>query len=139
MNRFIQKSVLFWFVLLVIAIGNAILRELTYKPLLSPYIGMWAHQISSVIGIILFYFAIRIYLTRVQEDYSKKEVVHIGIIWLFMTLLFETGMNIFIRKLDISEVLRTYYFWEGETWIFVLVSLLVLPTMISKRLQSQKK
>jgi len=130
MNIFYKKAIAFWFVLLVLAIVNAIVRETTYKPLLFPYIGMWAHQISSVTGILLFFGGIYLFLRRMKDSYTKNDLVKVGLMWIVMTFLFETFMNVFVRKLSFEQVLQTYYVWQGETWIFVLLSLLVSPVLI---------
>jgi len=130
MNIFYKKAIAFWFVLPVLAIVNAIVRETTYKPLLFPYIGMWAHQISSVTGILLFFGGIYLFLRRMKDSYTKNDLVKVGLMWIVMTFLFETFMNVFVRKLSFEQVLQTYYVWQGETWIFVLLSLLVSPVLI---------
>lgn len=135
MNKFYLKSFLFWFVLLVTAILNAGIREATYKPLLTPFIGNWAHQISSLTGIFLFFGVIYLFLKNTKEDYNKKSLAVIGVVWFIMTFIFEIFMNIFLRKLSFEQVLQTYYFWQGETWIFVLLSVLVLPMVIGKILK----
>lgn len=80
MNSFYKKSIGFWFILLAIAMANAVVREATYKPLLTPYIGMWAHQISSLIGICLFFAAIYLFLKRIKNSYTKKDLVVVGLI-----------------------------------------------------------
>lgn len=123
---------LFWFVLLVLALFNATLREATYKPLLVPHIGIWAHQISSLTGIGLFVGAIYFFIKHIQTKYTDKHWLMVGIIWIVMTLLFETWMNMGIRKLSFTQVLETYYFWKGETWVFVILSLLILPPIINR-------
>ena len=135
MNKFYLKSFLFWFELLVTAILNAGIREATYKPLLTPHIGNWAHQISSLTGIFLFFCVIYLFLKNSKENYNKKSLVIIGMVWFVMTFIFEIGMNIFLRKLSFEQVLQTYYFWQGETWIFVLLSVLFLPMIIGKILK----
>lgn len=135
MNKFYLKSFLFWFVLLVTAILNAGIREATYKPLLTLFIGNWAHQISSLTGIFLFFGVIYLFLKNTKEDYNKKSLAVIGVVWFIMTFIFEIFMNIFLRKLSFEQVLQTYYFWQGETWIFVLLSVLVLPMVIGKILK----
>jgi hypothetical protein len=131
---FFKKSIAFWFVLLILAFINASVRETTYKPLLTPYIGMWSHQISSLTGIILFYWAIYLFLKRMKSPYSKGDLFRVGIIWILMTFVFECFMNVCIRHLSFEQVLKTYYFWKGDTWIFVLLSLLVLPHIAHKKL-----
>jgi uncharacterized membrane protein len=132
MKPFYKKAILFWFVLLILAFFNAAVREATYKPLLTPYIGSLAHQISSITGILLFFVAIYVFLKKTKADYSQKDLVFAGLLWIFMTILFETAMNVFVRQLSFQQVLQTYYFWEGETWVFVLLSLLVSPQIIFK-------
>jgi uncharacterized membrane protein len=135
MKKFYIKSILFWFVLLILALINAIIRETTYKPILTPYIGFWAHQISSLTGILLFFIAIYLFLKYSKDDYSKKDLIISGIIWILMTLIFESLMNYYIRKLTFQEIIQTYYFWSGNTWIFVLLSLIISPLIIYKILK----
>jgi len=132
MNSFYRKSIAFWFILLILAILNAVIREATYKPLLTPFIGMWAHQLSSLTGIVLFFVAIYLFLKRVGTPYTNRELVAVGLMWIVMTLIFETWMNICIRHLSILDTIETYYFWKGETWIFVLLSLVISPLIADK-------
>lgn len=139
LKPFYKKAVLFWFVLLILALVNAVAREATYKPLLTPYIGAWAHQISSLTGILLFFTAIYFFLKKTKEPYTKKDLINAGLLWIVMTVVFESLMNVFIRKLSFQEVLQTYYFWQGETWIFVLLSLLISPMIIYKLLKTKKE
>jgi hypothetical protein len=134
MHLFYKKSILFWFILLILALFNATLRELTYKPFLSPYIGAWAHQISSIIAIGLFFFAIYIFLRRNYTIYKREQLIRVGVIWMLMTFIFEVGMNLWVRNLSLAEIIKTYYFWQGEMWIFVLISLLFLPIAANKLL-----
>jgi hypothetical protein len=127
MNHFYIKTILFWFILLIVALFNALIREVTYKPFLEPVIGMWAHQLSSLTGIILFFILIFLFLKNTKNPYTKNDLYKAGIIWITLTLIFETWMNLFIRNLTIDKILETYYFWNGETWIFVLISLIISP------------
>jgi len=132
MQNFYLKSFFFWFILLLVAFFNAIIRETTYKPFLEPHIGTWAHQISSLTGIILFFIVIFLFLKKLKGNYSKKDLLIIGIMWIILTLIFETIMNYFWRELSFEQIISTYYFWKGETWIFVLISLLVSPFLANR-------
>lgn len=136
MKIFYKKAVLFWFVLLIIAFINAIIRETTYMPLLIPFIGGFAYQISSLTSVILFYIAIHFFLKKSKQPYNQKDIVNVGLLWIIMTIIFESFMNLFIRKLTFQQVLETYYFWNGDTWVFVLLSLLVSPLIIYKKFKS---
>lgn len=135
MKPFYRKAILFWFILLILAFVNATLRELTYKPLLEPHIGFWAHQISSITGILFFFVAIYSFLKRTKGQYQRADLIKAGLIWISMTVVFETFMNMIVRKLSISQIFETYYFWRGETWIFVLISLVISPLIIYKRIR----
>lgn len=136
MNLYL-KSILFWFILLVVAIANAVVREAWYKPVLLPYIGHWAHQISSLTGIVLFFVVIYYFIKRFRGEFTYRKVFLVGVLWFFMTVVFETWMNVFIRKLTFGQVLETYYFWNGETWIFVLLSLIVSPLIAYRIVRSK--
>lgn len=138
MKQFFIKAFVFWFVLLFVALINATLREATYKPLLVPYIGNWAHQISSLTGIIAFYIAIYWFLKRGKFNISSKDIIIAGSMWVIMTIAFECWMNVFIRKLNFQEVLETYYFWKGESWSFVLLSLIVSPFIAHRKIRGCK-
>ncbi len=137
MRKIYFKAILFWFVLLIIALINATIRELTYKPLLEPYIGIWAHQISSITAILFFFIAIFFFIRNSKENFSKKQLITMSSIWILLTILFETLMNFFWRKISLIQTLQTYYFWNGETWIFVLISLVVSPLIIRRILKKK--
>lgn len=139
MKKFYLRVILFWLVLLVLALVNAVIRELTYKPLLTPLIGNWAHQISSITGILLFFGAIYWFLKKEPQSYQQKDLWIAGLLWLIMTVIFETIMNLFGRGLTFRETLQTYYFWQGETWVFVLLSLLVSPFLANQMIAKSKK
>ena len=138
MNKIYIKAALFWFVLLVLALINATIRETTYKPLLTPYIGMWAHQLSSLTGILLFFGGIYFFLKIMKTPYTKNDLIKVGMMWISMTILFECWMNFFVRHLTFTQVVETYYVWKGETWPIVLLSLIISPQIIHRLLVNQK-
>lgn len=131
------KIISFWFALLLLALINATIREVTYKPWLEPHIGFWAHQLSSLTGTVLFFGAIYFFIKNSRCKYSGRELLLMGLIWTVMTLVFEIFMNTCIRHLSRKDVLATYYFWRGETWIFVLLSILVAPSVAGRIIYSR--
>jgi len=125
----------FWFVLLFLAIFNAIIREATYKPFLEPYIGNWAHQISSVTGIILFFIAIYLLLKFTKVEYTRHDLLNVGIMWMTMTIIFEFTFGYYVRGSSWNDMIHAYYFWKGELWIFVLISVVVIPQICFRLLK----
>lgn len=138
MSSFFKKSIAFWFVLLILALINAAIRETTYKPLLTPYIGIWAHQISSLTGTLLFFGGIYFFLKKMSNPYTKSDLIKVGLMWMGMTVIFESLMNLFVRHLSPEQVLQTYYFWTGDTWSFVLLSLVISPFIAHRMLEKSK-
>lgn len=51
-----------------------------------------------------------------------------------LTVVLETGMSLYLRGLSMSDVLQAYYFWRGETWIWVLVALFIMPLLIGRKM-----
>lgn len=132
MKSFAAKIVLFWFALLALALFNAAVRELAYKPWLEPHIGTWAHQLSSLTGIALFFSAIYFFVKKSRSSYSPSQLWAMGLVWTALTIAFEVFMNMYVRHLSWQEVLETYYFWQGETWIFVLLAIAVSPAIAGR-------
>lgn len=132
MKKFYIKSFLFWFLLLIVALLNATVRELTYKPLLTPIIGNLAHQLSAITAILAFFLVIFLFLKSVNYKYSRTDLLYTGLMWVLLTVLFECFMNFYIRHLSVIEVLQSYYFWKGELWVFVLLSLIISPQICLK-------
>ena len=135
MKKIYLQALWFWFVLLILAILNGIIRNATYKPLLEPIIGNWAHQISAITGIIFFFIAIYLFLKYTKSDYSKRGLLNIGIMWMTMTIIFEFTFGYYFRQSTWSEMVGTYYFWKGELWVFVLISVVVIPQICFRLLK----
>ncbi len=74
----IRKYFLAWFGIVILAIINGTIRELTYKPFVGD---LAAHQISTVTLLILF----AVYVWAIGEKWkieSAKEAWTIGLVWL---------------------------------------------------------
>ena len=127
MKKIHLHSLWFWFVLLIIAIINAVIREATYKPLLEPYIGNWAHQLSSITGIIFFFIAIYLFFRYINVEYNKLDVWIIGVKWVILTTIFEFTFGYYFRQSSWEEMFATYHFWKGELWFLVLIAVLFIP------------
>jgi len=136
MKKIYLQALWFWFVLLILAILNGIIRNATYKPLLEPIIGNWAHQISSITGIILFFIAIYLFLTFTKSNYTKQDLLNIGFMWMAMTIIFEFAFGYYFRQSSWSEMVGAYYFWRGELWFFVLLSVVVIPQICFRLLKN---
>ena len=113
----IQKYIAGWIGLLIIAMMNGALRDLVYKPFLGDLI---SHQISAVVGILLFRVFIW-YLGKRWPLSSSRQAWMIGFLWLSMTVAFEFLFFHYARGVPWSVLLHDYNIVEGRLWILVLV------------------
>jgi len=128
------KYFLSWLSLLVIAFLNGTLRQVVFQKSLGD---LHAHQLSTVIGITLFGFYIYWIIRRWQPK-SLKETFQIGFFWMLLTVIFETGMAKLFQNRDWSSVFRDYNILEGRVWIFVLLWLVIAPSIFYK-IQNNKR
>jgi hypothetical protein len=131
------KAALFWFVLLAIALVNAIIRDATYVPALEPSIGMWAHQIGAIFVSVVLFIAIFLFLRHQKVEHSVPIPLSIGLMWVLFTVIFETFLGIVILQVSLQEVLSAYYFWNGELWVVVLVTMMI-SAIITDTITPQK-
>ncbi len=71
-------------------------------------------------------------------DYTKRNLLKIGIMWIVMTIIFEFAFGYYVRGSSWSEMLGAYYFWQGELWIFVLISVVIIPQICFKMLKNRR-
>jgi hypothetical protein len=118
-----RKHLLGWFGLLVIAIINGAIRDFIYKP----YLGeLLAHQVSTVIGIILFGIFIW-YLNKRWPLASSRQAWTVGLIWLAMTISFEFLFFHYARGTPWEVLLCDYNISEGRIWVLVLIWTTIAP------------
>ncbi|MFZ2322708.1 MAG: hypothetical protein WAV89_03315 [Ignavibacteriaceae bacterium] len=85
----IYKHILWWFAFPFVEIINGTLGELTYKFYVDD---LFAHQISTVRGILLFGI-IFYFIFRKWKIVSQKHAFILGFVWLLLTVLFEFGFG----------------------------------------------
>ena len=112
-----------WFPLIILAFSNATIREAVYKR----YVGeLAAHQISTLtLGILVGIYAW--VLSRRLKLQSPGQALGIGLMWLVMTIIFETGLGRYVSGNPWSQVLRDYNISEGRVWPLFLLWLTVSP------------
>ena len=135
--NFYLKTALFWFVLLAIALINAIIRDVTYIPVVEPYIGTWAHQIGAILVSLVIFVAVFLFVRNEKVKHTMGDLLSIGLIWVILTVIFETFLGVVIQQMSIREVLRAYYFWNGELWIVVLITMILSPIVADKIVHSK--
>lgn len=112
-----------WFVLLLVAIINGGLRDLTYGQHVSELL---ANQISCVIGIALFAVVISQYVRR-WPPASVREAWFIGMFWMALTVTFEFLFFHYVGGHSWEALLANYDMASGRLWPLILLWVLVAP------------
>lgn len=118
-----------WLVLLLAAIINATIRTRFIQPEIKNELR--SHQISSITAIILFLFIIYLFFRFTTADYTENQLLNIGFMWMILTIIFEFLFGRFVMKNSFSRILEDYNLTKGRLWIWVLISLLMGPVIIT--------
>lgn len=118
-----------WFVIVVLAILNGIMRESLYNSLFDPLI---ARAVSSIVLIVLIFVIVYISMTKSGMVFLSQEAIWLGAFWLALTIIFEFLFGHFIMGNTWSELLQDYNILEGHLWPLVLVTVFISPYAVSK-------
>ena len=112
-----------WFPIIILALANASLREAVYRR----YVGeLAAHQVSTLtLGLLVGTYVW--VLSRHLKLQSPGQAVGVGLMWLVMTVIFETALGRYVSGNPWSQVLRDYNLLEGRVWPLFLLWLTVSP------------
>ena len=118
-----------WFLFMILAIINAIIRNEGYKPLIGD---LRAHQLSTFTFIILIFVVTYFVLKFSNLQISDKEAILLGFLWLMMTITFEFIAGHFIFGNPWEKLIADYNILQGRIWILVLFTILFSPYITNK-------
>lgn len=121
----VVRFALLWLPMLLIAIGNGMMREAWYGRSLSE---LRAHQLSSLLAILLLGVYMWVVL-RLQPPASASQALAIGLLWLALTVTFEFLFGRYIVGQSWTKLLADYNIWAGRLWPFVLLWLTLAPRL----------
>lgn len=124
----VVRHILFWFVLLLTAMGNGMLREATYGKHVAE---LTAHQISTGIGIVLTGLIVLVF-SRVWPLQSQKQAWTVGSSWLMLTLTFEFLFGHYVVGHSWERLLQEYNFLAGRVWLLFLLWIVTMPYIFYK-------
>jgi len=125
----------FWLIEILISGFNFfVLMNLIYEPKWSVLI---AHQIGMSTRIV-YIFIIAFFLLRTVKKYKTKDLFHMGMLWLGLTLLFEWGGSLIIRR-PVEEIVVGWNIFAGYMWPYVLLSYLLANPIVGMILRPGKK
>ena len=117
------RYVLSWLVLLLVAIGNGMLREASYGRALP---GRTAHQLSTLTGMVFTGLCAWL-LLQVWPLQTARQACQVGLLWLLLTIAFEFLFGHYIAGHSWRELLHDYNLAQGRIWPVFLLWIAVLP------------
>lgn len=119
-----------WLLLLLGAFANGALREMLIAPRLGEQVG---HIISVVVfsGAIL---AITYLFVRALGPLPSSTLVHIGLFWLILSLLFEFAFFHYVMHEPWSKLWADYNILRGRLLMVVWLTTLLAPLLCGKLL-----
>jgi len=115
-----------WVILLVLAIVNAVVREIVYAPRLGKDLG---HAVSSIIAITYILIITYWFTDHIKADVIGMNLALIGVLWSILTVTFEFGFGHYVMGHSWDYLLADYNILKGRLWSFVLLTMLIAPSL----------
>ncbi len=128
-SKFFALTIGTWFLFMFLAIVNAGIRNNVYKPLVGDLV---AHQISTIIFIIVIFAVTYLVLRFSSMKLSDSEALLMGTIWLVLTIIFEFIAGHYIFGNSWEKLFADYNIIKGRIWVFVLITTFLSPYLANK-------
>ncbi|RLQ20843.1 hypothetical protein DWB85_15725 [Seongchinamella sediminis] len=116
---------LFWLLLMVLAVANGVMRQVVYGPGLPE---LYAHQLSTFLAAVIFAAAVWL-LAKKRPPASPEQALQIGVVWLALTLSFEFVFGHYVAGHSWARLLADYDLLSGRLWPLLLVWITFLPLL----------
>ena len=132
-SKFIIVTFGTWFLFMILAIINAIIREAVYTSFLDE---LRAHQLSTFTLMTLFFIGTILILRFSGLNLTGQQAILMGSIWVIMTICFEflAGHYAFGNSWD--HLIADYNILKGRIWIFIPITTFVSPYLANKIVQA---
>lgn len=121
----IKSLFIFWLPMVVLGMANGFFRGLILNNIFDE---TSARQLSSITLIILLIVYVY-FIYPLLKIRSAKQALVAGILWAFLTFIFETLLGYFVSGLSIVQMMSEYNIFKGKLWVLVLFTLSVLPVI----------
>jgi hypothetical protein len=118
-----------WFLFMIFAIINAIIRNGVYKPIIGD---LRAHQLSTIIFIIIILIVTYLVFSFSKIQITTQQTFIIGTIWILATICFEFLAGHFAFGNSWDKLLADYNILKGRIWSLVLITIFFSPYLTSK-------
>jgi hypothetical protein len=124
------RAVAVWCVLVVLAVLNGGARNVWLSPRLGEQAG---HVVSTFTLSCVIFLATWLTIGWIRPT-TLRDTMHLGTLWLVLTVLFEFGAGHFLFGNSWEKLLTDYHLLRGRVWVLVLIVTLIAP-MLAARLR----
>lgn len=128
-SKFIAIAIGTWFLFMILAIMNAILREGIFTSFLDE---LRAHQLSTFTLMTIIFIVTYLVLRLSNIQLSTEQAVIMGSIWLILTICFEFLAGHYVFGNSWNTLLSDYNILKGRIWILIPITILVSPILAHK-------
>jgi hypothetical protein len=112
--------------ILVSGVNYFVLMGLIYQPLFGE---LTAHEIGMSTRIV-YLFGFAYLLQRYGPAHSRRDLLHAGVLWVCLALVFEWGGSLLILRRPVHEILVGWQVWKGYMWPYVLLTYLAANPLV---------
>jgi len=117
-----------WLIFVVAGILNGVFRESFITPKVGEHAG---HIISTIILICVILAVTYLFISNLKINYTKTDLLLIGIFWTILTILFEFGFGHYVIGHSWSKLFADYNnILKGRVWSLVLLTTFTAPSLI---------
>jgi hypothetical protein len=134
-TRLLRIGIRVWLIETLIAAFNFfVLMNLIYEPRWGSLV---VHQIGMSTRIIVI-FVLAYFLLRYVKEYSIKDLILIGLVWLGLEEIFEWGGSLILRR-PVEEILVGWNIFAGYMWPYVMLTYLLSNLIVGVTLHPGRK
>jgi hypothetical protein len=134
-TRLLKIGIRVWLIETLISGFNFfVLMNLVYEP-------RWGALVAHQIGMstrIIYIFILAYFLLKYVKEYSIKDLILIGLVWLGLEEIFEWGGSFILRR-SVEEILVGWNIFAGYMWPYVLLTYLLSNLIVGMTLHPGRK
>jgi hypothetical protein len=99
--------------------------------LLSPFGEQTAHQLGTVIFLIVQFIIIYFFIRKMKIE-KMKTLLSIGLFWVVLTIIFEFVFGHYVIGHPWQKLFADYNIFKGRLWLLVLINNISAPLISGK-------
>lgn len=127
-QQYLLRGFVVWLVIIVAESLHGTARELWLKPLVGDF---RARQIAFFSGMALILIVALLFVRWLRTE-SKQQLLHVGLLWAVLTLLFEFSLGLFVLGYSWQRMWEDYNLLRGGLMGLGIVWLIFVPQLAAK-------